>query len=321
MLSIDTEMAWGMVHRHGVKENERAYARTREAVDGLLELLDKYEIRATWAMVGHLMLRSCAPEGGVKHPDVARPDYSWFAEDWFEQDPASGVDDAPFWYGPDILEQIRACRVPQEIGSHSFSHITVGDPGYSREAFATELAKCNELAAERGLELKSFVYPRNIVGHTDVLAEFGFTSYRGDAPCWYDGYGHFAWRIGHKIDNFLPHSPPVVLPVKEGGVWNIPASYYYPHSEPRWNDWGRLMPLWLRTRKIIRGVRKAQKQQRIFHLWFHPYNIASNPERLLKGLDRVLSNVAEQKAAGALDVLSMGDLAEQLSASEGVIQP
>ena len=284
LLSIDTELAWGMVHRNGVEENVRFYARTRELTEQLIELLERYEISATWAVIGHLMLDSCAEEEGVKHPEIVRPAYDWFDGDWFDQDPASDKHAAPIWYWPEIVGRLRTCRTPQEIGSHTFSHITVGDPGCSREMFISDLDACLKLAQRRGIEIRSFVYPRNRIGHLDVLTERGFTSYRGEAPCWYQALRGRAWKLAHKIDNYAPVGVPVVHPQRVAGLWNLPASYYYPHATRSRRDWGRWLPVWTRVAKMRRGLATAVKKRGMVHMWFHPYNLAGDPEKLLAGL-------------------------------------
>jgi peptidoglycan/xylan/chitin deacetylase (PgdA/CDA1 family) len=317
VISIDTELAWGMVHRRGVEENAYAYARTREAVGALLRLMERYEIRATWAVVGHLMLESCSPVNGVKHPEVPRPSYSWFEGDWFDQDPATDRAKDPFWYGPEIVDMISGCKVPQEIGCHTFSHMLVGDPGYSAETMRADLSLCRQLARARGLDLKSFVYPRNLVGHLNVLEEFGYESYRGPAPCWYDRMSGWPWRIAHKVDNFLPVAPPIVFPSRRGGLWDIPASYYYPHSTPRLGDWGRWLPVWTRVAKSRRALRKAAAQRGVFHIWFHPFNIAADMPRLLRGLEGIFTGVSRLRDKGVLDNLTMGDVVAQLELAPG----
>ncbi len=319
-MSIDTEMAWGMLHNHQVESHRYAYDRVREAVDFLVHLMEKYEIRSTWAFIGHLMLDSCSSEGG-KHPGIVRPQYEWFEGDWFDQDPASSVKDDPIWYGPDLLERVRACKVPQEIGSHTFSHITVGDPGCTKEAFDSDLSECTRIASQNGINLRSFVYPRNKIGLQRTLVEHGFESYRGNLRRWYDDYGRVLFSIAHKIDNFLPIAPPVVYPDKDDGLWNIPASYYYPHSEPSLRDWGRRLPIWVREAKIRRGVDKAIEKNGIFHLWFHPFNLASNLEPLGRGLDRALAHVARMRDAGKLKVMSMSDLVDVLEGAPIEEQP
>ncbi len=313
LLSLDTEFAWGMIHRNGVEENMRLYARTRKVTEQFIELLEQYEISATWAVIGHLMLESCAPRGGVKHPEIVRPAYEWFDGDWFDQDPASDKHADPVWYWPEIVGWLKACRTPQEIGSHTFSHITVDDPGCSREAFASDLDACLELARHHGIEIRSFVYPRNRVGHLDVLIERGFTSYRGEAPSWYGDFPWHAWRVAHKLDNFAPHATRVVYPEYRGGIWNLPASYYYPHATRSRRDWGRWLPVWTRVAKVRRGLAAAAESGGMVHIWFHPYNLAGDPERLLAGLEDIFKVVRRMREAGKIDNPTMGDLAARLT--------
>jgi len=98
---------------------------------------------------------------------------AWLEGDWFDHDPCTNAQQDPMWYGGDVVAAIRACRVPQEIGSHAFSHLIVGDPDCTAESFDSELRACRRVAEPLGIELKSFVFPRNQMGHFDVLASNG----------------------------------------------------------------------------------------------------------------------------------------------------
>ena len=82
---------------------------------------------------------------------------------------------------------LQGARVEQEIGSHSFAHVLFGDPDLTREAVDSDLTACLARAAERGLTLRSFVFPRNDEGHHEALKAHGFTAYRGLDPVWYAG--------------------------------------------------------------------------------------------------------------------------------------
>ena len=308
IVSIDTELAWGTVHNNQFERRQTQYQLTRRAIGQLLKLLERFNIQATWAVVGHLFLEECHATNGVKHPEILRPKYPWFSGDWFNADPCTSLEAAPIWYGRDIVEQILGCKVPQEIGCHTFSHIIVGDPGCSRESIASELRVCCLEAERLGLVLKSFVFPRNSVGHFDVLAEAGFTAFRGPAPSWFRHMPGIASRIGHLLDNLLPLSPPVVLPHMEAGLWNLPASYYYPPTD-RW--WG-LIPIPLRVYKVRRGLRQAVKQRRLMHMWFHEFNLATDTERLLHGLEDIFAEVSQYREAGLLDNPTIGELAHAL---------
>lgn len=312
IISIDTELAWGSVHIGQIKRYQVQYSRCREVISRLLELMERFEIRATWAVVGHLFLDECHPVNGVKHPEIIRPGYQWFPGDWFAADPCTRLEDAPDWYGKDIVKQILTCGVPQEIGCHTFSHVQVGDPGCSRDCFESELRACRLEAEQLDLVLQSFVFPRNSVGHLEVLAEAGFVAFRGPAPNWFGRLPGMASRIGHLLDNLLSLPPLVVSPQRETGLWNLPASYYYPPTD-RW--WG-LIPVSLRAYKVKQGLRQAAKQRSLFHMWFHAFNLASNPERLLGGLEKIFTEFCGYRQAGLLDNLTMGELARVLQPQE-----
>src|ERR1700755_703840 len=91
----------------------------------------------------------------------------------------------PLWYGRDMVEKILAAEPKHDVGSHSFSHVIFGDAGCTREVAEAEVRKCVELAGAMGLKLESFVFPRNQLGHLDVLREQGFRITRGAAPFWF----------------------------------------------------------------------------------------------------------------------------------------
>lgn len=308
LLSIDTELAWGSVHSGGPNGRGAQYEGCRPVIDRLLQLLEEYRVRATWAIVGHLFLEGCHATDGCKHPEIVRPAYRWFPGDWFDGDPCSRLEDAPIWYGQDIIAKIAGCSVPQEIGCHTFSHVIVGDEGCSRECLRSELKACGQEAAKVGVELQSFVFPRNSVGHLDVLAEAGFVTYRGVAPSWYGRLPGKARKIGHLMDNLLPFSPPTVLPGNVDGLWNLPASYYYPQAA----SWWKLVPVAFRVGKAKRGLRQAAERRRIFHMWFHPFNLVTDPDGLLQGLRDILTEVSRYRDAGLLDNPTMGDMGRAL---------
>ncbi|MBK8378746.1 MAG: hypothetical protein IPL14_12590 [Nitrospira sp.] len=81
----------------------------------------------------------------------------------------------------DILEWIRATRVRHEIASHSFAQFitVILNAAPRRQA---DLTAAVEAAAKQDVTLKSFVFPRNQVGHLDVLREQGICAYRGTDP-------------------------------------------------------------------------------------------------------------------------------------------
>jgi peptidoglycan/xylan/chitin deacetylase (PgdA/CDA1 family) len=308
IISIDTELAWGSVHGGSYTQREGLFRQVRPCISRLIKLLEKFQIHATWAVVGHLFLEQCQPVNGVKHPEIIRPKYDWFPGDWFEPDPCSRLEEAPFWYGRDIIEQINNCAISQEIGCHTFSHVRVGAPGCSRECFTSELTACRSEAEKLGLTLQSFVFPRNSIGHLDVLFESGFLTYRGVPSVWYERLPGLLSRIARRLNYYLPFPPPVALPGKENGLINLPASFFYPVTY-KW--WAKIFGQ-SRVSKAKRGLSQAANKRRVFHLWFHPFNLAADPDGLLGDLETIFTEVCRYRDAGRLDNLTMGDLALSL---------
>ena len=305
VVSIDLEMSWGAVHRGRPHQSDR-FSSEREIVSGLLGLMEKYQIAATWAVVGHLFLPRCEPKEGIKHPEISRPNYQWHAADWYDLDPSSDVESEPTWYGPDLVEVIRSCPTHQEIGSHSFGHIIAGDPGCSPEAFRTDLAACVSVAETAGIELRSFVYPRNSIGHLDVLEEAGFLAFRGHALDRFASGPSWRKRRLRLINKESPPRSIAVMPSRHGKVLDVPQTYFFDPDSTTANRLGTTMWSWLVRRRLRDAIRSGS----LFHLWFHPHNLASRPERGQRALEDLFRKASHEIESGRLENLTMGELAE-----------
>lgn len=306
-LSLDFELIWGTLDLFGPDGFREACSRERALVGRLVEALERHDISATWCIVGHLFLDRC-DGGSPKHPDIVRPTHSWVRGDWFQHDPAGTEATAPLFLGRSLVERIRSSRVPQEIGCHSFSHVIFGDNGCSRETAASEVAASLSAAARMGIALKSFAFPRNRVGHLDLLKQLGFVCYRGPGPRWYerdDSPGALG-RLAHLLDVARAATPPTVLPERTPeGLWNIPGSMiYFPMHGVR-----RHIPVSRRVLRARKGLEEAARRKRIFHLWFHPTNLADETEAMFAGLDTILAEAARMRESGALRILTMSAIA------------
>lgn len=306
VISIDLEMSWGAVH-HGRPHDDGPYQREREVVETLLRVMERYDIAATWAIVGHLFLTECAPVDGVKHAEIVRPDYSWLEGDWYDLDPAATLEAAPTWYGRDLVEMITGSPVSHEVGSHSFGHVIAGDPGCSAEAFRTDLNAAREVAAAAGLEVRSFVYPRNSIGHLDVLRDSGFVAYRGPAPTRFADLAGVRRRLALAVDAVRPLRGEVVRPAVRHGMVDVPQTYLFDPDSRRARRWGTAAWAVAVRRRLRHAVRSAS----LFHLWFHTHNLAAAPDRAWKTLDVLFRDARRHIDAGRLDNLTMGAVAER----------
>lgn len=313
VVSIDIELAWGSFDRSGVETLGGYYAQEREIVTKLLKLLERYRISATWAVVGHLFLKSCSREGPDSHNRVLQPDYSWYPAGWLSHDPFSDAESEPFFYAPNMIDAILDSSQPKEIASHTFTHAILGDPECSREVALSQLAESRRVAKQKGVDLLSMVFPRNSVGHLDVLWEQGFLSYRSMERSWYHerGISGRLNRLCHFIDRFLALSPPVYdeldcYQCAVGSRWlvDLPASMFYVPVAGPWS----LVSISSRVNQARKGLAEAVKKKALFHLWFHPVNLTTSP-LLLEGLEEIFSMVSNQIGKGDLTSMTMAQTA------------
>ena len=319
VLSLDTELIWGSFRRMSPARFDADYPRVRDAIRQIITLLDTFEIAATWAVVGHLFLDSCERDlAGLAHSDIVHPGQSGWTRDWYALDPCTDLRRDHLWYGSDILDMIQAARVPQEIGSHSFSHPRFGDPAMTQEAAASDLDACLDAARSRGIELRSFVFPGNSEGYHELLRERGFHAFRGIGPeearvrALPDALQRPV-RLATQVLGTRPlvGRPREVLP----GLWDIPASMllltrtglrrYSTHAA--------------RVRRVRAGLSKARRSGSLFHLWTHPWNLADDPAFHLAVVRDILQEVARQRDAGTLLVETMGDAALRLRESRPTV--
>ena len=308
-LSLDFELIWGTIDLFGPEAFRRTCEVERQVViDRLLDLFVEFDIRATWGVVGHLMLDRCGGENGQKHPEIVRPRHAWCRGDWFEHDPGGTEDEAPVFLGRSLIEKIRACPVPQEIGSHSFSHVIFGDAGCSREAAQSDLRACVDTARQVGLSMHSFSFPRNQVGHRELLAEHGFTCFRGPEPSWHRAGRMPAviQRLAHLLEVVTVAEPPVVLPRRDlEGMVELPGSMvYFPAHGLR-----RFLPMSWRVQRALKGLDAAVDRHRIFHLWTHPTNLVDEMDGMFDGLRQILQHVSRLRREGVLTMMTMRELA------------
>lgn len=307
-ISIDTELAWGTFDLGGHIKYKEAYKKYRPIITKVLGLFDKYEIPATWAIVGHLFLEGCKKEGGITHPEIIRPRHKWFRGDWFRLDPATNITADELWYGRDIVKMILSAKTKQEIASHSFCHMIFSDPGCSSEAAESDLAKCVDLAKKEGIELKTFVFPRNSGGHFDLLAKYGFKVFRGQRELFPGLKLSYLQRFLYFVSDLFCISPPVVVPnlIPRQGLIEVKDSMLFRFSY----GISRFIPKGARFKRAKKGIDKAIAEGKIFHLWLHPFNFAWQTESLFDELEHILSYAQQFRKDGRLNISTLYDAAQ-----------
>ena len=71
---------------------------------------------------------------------------------------------------------------------------------------------------------------------------------------------------------------------------------------------GKYVSLNDRVSQAIAGLNAAAKQQKIYHLWTHPFNMGADTDSLLGGLESILQHFQKLVASGQIECRSMGSL-------------
>lgn len=286
VFSADFEMAWAF--RYSKRSASKAFEKgleERNNVPIILGLFEKYHIPCTWATVGHLMLSKCHKTDGKAHADLPRPAYfenrNWkfSSGDWYDHDPVSNVKSDPAWYASDLVDMIIQSPVGHEIGCHTFSHIDMTYKNCPKQLAEAEILACNKLAAEKGLKLKSMVFPGGTFGNFEVLKANGYSCYR--KPMAYD----------------------VGLPVKDRtGLWAIPSSLGLDKTPYNWSA-----KTYINQAAVF--LNQAAKHRMVVHYWFHP---SMNQWYLANVFPVILRMVNQYQLDGKVDVLTMQQVAEKM---------
>jgi hypothetical protein len=308
VISIDTELAWGSIYDEKILNGKyESFLRTRTAIKEILHLFEKYHISATWAIVGHLMLESCSKEHGIKHPDVVRPNYGWFDKDWFYYDPCIRNEGNSIWYGHDIVKRISSCKVQQEIGSHSFSHIMFGDKGCNGASAESDIKKWVEIAALHNIQPYSFVFPFNSEGHYEILKQHDFKIYRSKNT---EGYlkikNKNIKRIIQLLDRIFAICPTTgTVEINKTGLITTRGDLCY----FRYKGWKNYLTWKSAVIKTKKGIDRAIDKGEVFHFWFHPFEIATNLSESIKDLDEIMSYASKKINEGLIENKTMNQLA------------
>jgi peptidoglycan/xylan/chitin deacetylase (PgdA/CDA1 family) len=302
-LSIDAELGWGW-HDLPSPPTDRIEA-ARGGWIHLAALCEEYGIPATWAIVGHLLLEDCDGRH-VDHPAGA---------DWFHREATEWRDRPDLRFGGGLVDALLDTSVDHDIGCHSFSHLPFGAPETDRETARAELQSSLDAAADWDLSFDSFVFPRNMLGHRDLLYQYDIETYRGTRPSTRLSSRPVLGRAGKLVRGLAPGTaPPLVEPtVDEYGLVDVPASLYlYGFQGPARTALEAIYedPIVLKAR---RGVDAAAENGGVFHMWLHPNNLVS--KRDVDRLRAIFSYVDEQRRLGNVDVATMSTVADRVLAS------
>lgn len=306
VISLDFELHWGVrdIIALDRAEQDKLLA-ARLAIPHLLDLFEEFSTHASWATVGVLFAHSREEAEAFCPP----------AEVSYCKTLGADENQDPFHFAPSLIAQI-AQRPGQEIASHSFSHFHCMELGQTAADFAADVGSAVAIAANSGYTLHSYVFPRNQVNpeYLHILERAGFWAYRGNEPVATKKAAPFAEqrrlykRAPRFLDSFLDVDGPLTQAWPQpAGLIPVTASRYLRSYRPVFQP---LEPLHLH--RIEKAMRYAAEEGEIFHLWWHPEDLAYNREQNLRVLRRVLERFDNYRSRYGMVSLTMSEVARQV---------
>ena len=291
-ISLDFELFWG-VRDHRTLENYGENIRNvHQVVPRLLELFSKYNVHCTWATVGILFFNE--KKEMISNLPAQRPTYNKKEYDpypYLEQNELEKI----YHFAPALIEQIK--RIPgQEIGTHTFSHFYTLEKDTTIGQFQSDLRAAIAIANEKGIEIKSIVFPRNQYSdeHIKACLEKGIKIYRGNELSGVykpisrenENIGRKGIRFADTYINITGHHCHAIPVASE--IINVPASRFLRPYNPKFKIFDGL-----KFKRIKQGLEFAAKHGLIYQLWWHPHNFGKYMEENFDFLEKLL-NVYQQ---------------------------
>lgn len=284
ILSLDCEGKWGAAdHLTGRHRTELTDERLREAYRSIVAVLDEFRIPATFAFVGAFTQSRtdfARVRPGIEALSRNAPHYLGPAlRDLYETD-GSG------WHGDHLVDLVGQAQAGHEIALHGVTHVPWTD--MDDASAQAELALLQQLEGPIR-ESATFVYPRNLVAHTDLLAKHGFKGYRT---------ARRRSRLWSLLSEFNLFEAPE-RPSNGNDIVSIPAGFFL-----NWRCGARrLVPLAVTAARAKRLLRGGAANNGVVHYWLHPENMASAPATLAV-LKLLLREVAAAREAGRCEIMT-----------------
>ena len=304
IVSLDCEGKWGMAdHLEPYHHRLLTDSALAEVYDRLVALFARHDVPATFAYV---MAFTLTPVERRHFAQLLEPrdsaDDPWMRHFWAAQKKGLGEG----WFQPHALEAVRADG-RHEIACHGFCHRPLGDQSISEEAARTELDAAAAVAEMKGISLKTFIFPRNEVGHLMLLRRMGIIGYRARL----ERAAGMTGRISRFVDEFNLWSRPQPEPHGgNGGLVTIPAGYFH-----NWRFGARrYIPLWLTIARWKRLLDRAAEEGGVAHLLLHPHNLITGPDTATS-LEAILAYAAELREQGKLMIETQQQFCTRIGAS------
>ena len=310
-ISLDFELYWGMRDKVILDDYSNNLDGVELAINEILKSFKKYNIHATWAVVGFLFfenkkdLEDNLPSSLPNYRNQQHNPYKYIRE--------NNELEQKYHFDFNSIKNIIDTD-NQEIGTHTLSHYYCLELGQTRQEFFDDLTKAKEIIKNKtNQETYSLVFPRNQFNdeYLSVLKDLKILSYRGNEKSWiYKAVNQEdeqqVRRVIRLLDSYFNISGHNTHSLKE-------LSYSQPYSIPSSRF---LRPVSkkicfaenLRLNRIKKSMTYAAKNNELFHLWWHPHNFGKDTFNNISFLNKILEHYNTLQVKYGMKSLNMKEV-------------
>jgi hypothetical protein len=285
VISLDLEMRWGVLESYkSFDEYKDNILGVEKAVDSILKLFRKYNISATWAVVGAMMCKNYSDF--LEYSPDKKPVYKKGILSPYILDAKIFEKEYVQFFNLNIIKNI-LLNPSQEIASHTYSHLFLREEGIVSEDFINDNNSFNAICKKFKInDIQTIVFPRNQVEFIKEFKKINLKIYRGNQKEWYYNVGEKKYKrklakIFRFYDLHFSNKDRTVIPINDKDVFNIPSSFFL-------RPYDNKFLVSLRIKRIKKMMDKAKKNNKIIHLWWHPHNFGVNLEKNIMMLEELL---------------------------------
>lgn len=310
-ISLDFELYWGIQDKKTIAQYGKNVLGAWEVVPRLLQVFKKYNIHATWAVVGAMLaqnredLLKLSPQIKPAYKDENLAPYTVLYTKLNE------IEDQ-YLFGSTLVEQVK--NTPnQELGTHSFSHYYCLEDGQNKESFLADLQAGLDMGKRAGFTAKAYIFPRHQLNQEYIkeFSTFGIETYRGTEAAWYhqpaktgeEGVLKRAFRFADYFVPMFSQHTQKINEIKKDSLYEIRASRWLRPYSKKWKFLDGLK-VW----RIKRQMTHAAKYGRLFHLWFHPHDIGTDIDENFNYVHQILEHYVFLKTKYGFESLNFTEI-------------
>lgn len=292
VISLDFELYWGIADVVSLDKRKDYFLKTRAVIPDILSVFEKNKIHATWATVGFLFAKN--KQQLLDFLPEEQPSYDNQKLNYYSLIKTIGnsEDDDPFHYAYSLIKKI--INTPyQELASHTFAHYYCNAAGQTPQQFDLDLKAAQAISKENfGKTLQSLVFPRNNFNESYLAIAYNnqIKVVRSNPEIWFWNKSRSINKYARAIDTLLPVFPSLSFDFtpNANAINALPASRFLRAYQPSERILHSLV-----LNRIKKEMTYAAKNNKTYHLWWHPHNFGFAPSENMTMLKSIAKHFNE----------------------------